>query len=70
MQSYEFIFYNINCHVNMVYNCKIMKRKTQKQLDKELMDHIIRKRLPPQKARTILRAMFEKRIYEKFKKLH
>ncbi len=70
MQSYEFIFYNINCHVNMVYNCKIMKRKTEKQLDKELMDHIIRKRLPPQEARTILRAMFEKRIYEKTKKLH
>lgn len=70
MQSYEFIFYNINCYVNMVYNCKIMKRKTEKQLDKELMDHIIRKRLPPQEARTILRAMFEKRIYEKTKKLH
>jgi hypothetical protein len=70
MQSYEFIFYNINCHVNMVYNCKIMKRKTEKQLDKELMDHIIRKKLPPQEARTILRAMFEKRIYEKTKKLH
>ena len=70
MQSYEFIFYNVNCHVNMVYNCKIMKRKTEKQLDKELMDHIIRKRLPPQEARTILRAMFEKRLYEKTKKLH
>ena len=70
MQSYEFIFYNINCHVNMVYNCKIMKRKTEKQLDKELMDHIIRKRLPPQEARAILRACFEKRLYEKTRKLH
>ena len=70
MQSYEFIFYNVNCHVNMVYNCKIMKRKTQRLSDKELMDHIIRKRLPPQEARTILRAMFEKRIYEKTRKLH
>ena len=47
-----------------------MKRKTEKLSDKELMDHIIRKRLPPQEARTILRAMFEKRLYEKTKKLH
>ncbi len=70
MQSYEFIFYNINWSIVYIHNDQIMKRKTEKQLDKELMDHIIRKRLPPQEARTILRAMFEKRIYEKTKKLH
>lgn len=70
MQSYEFIFYNINWNFVYIHNDQIMKRKTEKQLDKELMDHIIRKRLPPQEARTILRAMFEKRIYEKTKKLH
>ena len=70
MQSYEFIFYNINCHVNVVYNCKIMKRRDRKQFEKQLMDHIIRKRLPPQEARAILKACFEKRIYEKTRKLH
>ena len=42
----------------------------RKQFEKLLMNHIIRKRLPPQEARTILRAMFEKRIYEKTRKLH
>ncbi len=47
-----------------------MKPKDKKQFEKELINHIIRKRLPPQEARTILRAMFEKRIYEKTKKLH
>ena len=47
-----------------------MKRKTEKQFNKELMDHIIRKRLPPQEARILLRACFEKRIYEKTRKLH
>ena len=47
-----------------------MKRKTEKLSDKELMDHIIRKRIPPQEARAILRASLEKRVYEKFKKLH
>ena len=47
-----------------------MKRRDRKQFEKELINHIIRKRLPPQEARTILRAMFEKRIYEKTKKLH
>lgn len=47
-----------------------MKPKDRKQFEKLLMDHIIRKRLPPQEARTILRAMFEKRIYEKTRKLH
>jgi hypothetical protein len=47
-----------------------MKRKTEKQLNKELMDYIIHKRIPPQEARAILRACFEKRIYERTKKLH
>ena len=47
-----------------------MKRKTEKELNKELMDHIIRNRLPPQEARALLRASFEKRIYEKTRKLH
>ena len=47
-----------------------MKRKTEKQFNKELMDHIIRKRLPPHEARAILRACFEKRIYEKTRKLN
>ncbi len=47
-----------------------MKRKTQKQLNKELMNYIIRNRLDPQEARAILRASLEKRVYEKFKKLH
>ena len=47
-----------------------MKRKTQKQLHKELMDHIISKKLPPQETRAIMRATFEKYIYEKTKKLH
>ena len=70
MQSYEFIFYNFNCFIDLVYNCKIMKPKDRKQFEKQLMDHIIRKRLPPQEARAILRACFEKRIYEKTRKLH
>ena len=47
-----------------------MKRKIQRLSDKELMDHIIRKRLPPHEARALLRACFEKRIYDKTKKLH
>ena len=47
-----------------------MKRKTEKQFNKELMNHIIRNRLPPQEARAIMRAFLEKRIYEKTKKLH
>jgi hypothetical protein len=47
-----------------------MKRKTERQFQKELMDHIIRKRLPPQEARAILRACIEKRLYEKNKKVH
>ena len=70
MQSYEFIFYNFDCFINLVCISQIMKPKDKKQFEKQLMDHIIRKRLPPQEARTILRAMFEKRIYEKTKKLH
>jgi hypothetical protein len=47
-----------------------MKRKTERQFQKELMDHIIRKRLPPQEARAILRACIEKRFYEKTRKLN
>jgi hypothetical protein len=47
-----------------------MKRKTEKQFNKELMDHIIRKRLAPQEARAIMRAFLEKRIYEKTRKLN
>ena len=47
-----------------------MKRKTQKQLNKELMNYIISKKLHPKESRAILRACFEKRIYEKTRKLH
>ena len=47
-----------------------MKRKTEKQLNKELMNYIIRKRLDPKEARAVLRASLEKRVYEKFKKLN
>ena len=54
----------------MVCNYQTMKRKTEKQLNKELMHYIISKRIPPQEARAILRAVFEKRIYEKTRKLH
>ena len=54
----------------MVFNYQTMKRKTEKELNKELMHYIISKRLSPQEARAILRAVFEKRIYEKTRKLH
>jgi len=47
-----------------------MKRKTQKQLHKELMDHLISKKLNLQETRAVTRATFEKYIYEKTKKLH
>ena len=47
-----------------------MKRKTQKQLNKELMNYIISKKLHPKESREILRACFEKRIYEKTRNLH
>lgn len=70
MQNHEFIFYNFNRFIDLVCISQIMKPKDRKQFEKLLMDHIIRKRLPPQEARTILRAMFEKRIYEKTRKLH
>ena len=47
-----------------------MKRKTEGQLNKELMDYVLRHRLKPQEARAILRACIEKRLYEKTRKLH
>lgn len=47
-----------------------MKRKTERQARKELMDYIIFKKMPPQKAREVMRAYIEKRLYEKTKKLH
>ena len=49
-----------------------MKRKTEKQLDKELIEQFMSKKLykNPQEARAILRACIEKRLYEKTKKLH
>ena len=47
-----------------------MKRKTEGQFRKELMNHIIRKKLPPQEARAVMRAYIEKHLYEKTKKLH
>ena len=47
-----------------------MKRKTEKQFQKELMDYIIFKKIPPQEARAIMRAYLEKRFYEKNKKVH
>ena len=49
-----------------------MKRKTDKQFDKELIEHFMSKKLykNPQEARAILRACIEKRLYEKTRKLH
>ena len=34
-----------------------MKRKTEKEMNKELMEYIMRHRLPPQEARALLRAV-------------
>ena len=47
-----------------------MKHKDKKQFEKKLMNYIISKKLHPKESREILRACFEKRIYEKTKKLH
>jgi len=47
-----------------------MKRKTQKQFNEELMHYLISKKLSSKKLFEILRACFEKRFYEKTKKLH
>ena len=71
-QHYEFIFYNITCCINPVYSCQTMKRKTEKQFEKELIKYIKSKEFykNPQEARAIMRAAFEKRIYEKTRKLH
>ena len=69
-EIYEPIIYNTTCCINLVCNYKKMKRKTQKQLNKELMNYIISKKLHPKESRAILRACFEKRIYEKTRKLH
>ena len=71
-QPYEFIFYNITCCINLVCNYKTMKRKTEKQFEKELIKYIKSKEFykNPQEARAIMRAAFEKRIYEKTRKLH
>jgi len=68
----EPIIYNITCHINLVCNYKTMKRKTEKQFEKELIDYIKSKKFykNPQEARVIMRAFFEKRIYEKTRKLH
>ena len=44
-----------------------MKHKDKKQFEKELMNYIISKKLHPKESREILRACFEKRIYEKLK---
>jgi hypothetical protein len=66
----EFVYYYINCRIDLVYYSKNMKRKTEKQLNKELIEYIVLKKLPPQKARMILRAYFEKHIYAKTRKLH
>lgn len=56
----------------MVCGCQTMKRKTEKQFEKELIDYIKSKKFykNPQEARVIMRAFFEKRIYEKTRKLH
>ena len=49
-----------------------MKRKTRKQFEKELMKYIKSKEFykNPQEARAIMRATFEKHLYEKTRKLH
>jgi hypothetical protein len=49
-----------------------MKRKTEKEFEKQLIKQFMSKKLykNPQEARAILRACFEKRIYEKTRKLH
>ena len=49
-----------------------MKRKTEKQFEKELIEQFMSKKFykNPQEARAIMRAFFEKRIYEKTRKLH
>ena len=49
-----------------------MKRKTEKQFERELINYIKSKKFykNPQEARAIMRAFFEKRIYEKTRKLH
>ena len=66
---YECCCIDYTCIINLV--CLFsMKKKTEKQLDKELMNHIILKRMPPQEARALVRACIEKRIYEKTRKLH
>ena len=49
---------------------KILRGKTEKQLNKELMDFIMHKKENPEEVRAIMRACFEKRIYEKTRKLH
>ena len=69
---YESIFYNNTCTINLVCNYKTMKRKTEKQFEKELIKQFMSKKLykNPQEARAILRACFEKRLYEKTRKLH
>lgn len=68
----ELIIYNITCHINLVCNNTTMKRKTEKQFEKELIEQFMSKKLykNPQEARAILRACIEKRLYEKTKKLH
>ncbi len=51
-----------------------MKPKDRKQFTKELMEHLKLKKYYkdtiPEKKRAIIRAYFEKHIYEKTKKLH
>ncbi len=47
-----------------------MKRKTERQFERELMDYIISKKIHPKEARAILRACIEKRFYEKTRKLN
>jgi hypothetical protein len=49
---------------------KFLRDKTDEQLDKELMDFIMHKKKNPEEVRAIMRACFEKRIYEKTRKLH
>ena len=42
-----------------------MKRKTERQFRKELIDYIIFKKIPPQEAKVIMRAYIEKHLYQK-----
>jgi len=49
---------------------KFLRSKSEKELKKEFMDFIAHRKNNPDEVRAILRAIGEKRIYEKTRKLH